>query len=428
MSNKHIEWPESLWKATATPLQPLPALPGDMETDLLIVGAGYTGLSTALHALDNTSDITVIDQAQPGWGCSGRNGGQVNPQWKPSVNALQQLYPGKAFDQFIATLDASSRLVFDLIERHNIDCHTVRNGCLIPTRGAKGLAYLTHWSQLWREYGANVTLLDARASAELIGTNAYSACMFDRRGGTVQPLSYARGLAKACLKNKVKLFADTQALSVTRTNQMWVVTTRKGRITCKRLLIATNGYTDKLWPGLAQSIIPVASMLTATRPLPPDVADGILPGRQPVAEYAGVPAYYHIDASGRLVFGWRGTRLGGIGGLNTGHLKAQAVKTFPALQSAQWEYDWAGYVGVTSHQRPMLIRLADNAYAGLGYNGRGITMATMMGRQLAQALNGEDTSVPIQALEKVRLHSFYPLGGAARIAYGHACDFIVDRS
>jgi len=424
MTDNRNVWPDSLWKATAIPLSPFPALPDGIETDLLIIGAGYTGLSTALHSLEAISDITIIDQAQPGWGCSGRNGGQVNLQWKPAVSRLRQLYPGNGFDQFIETLDESARLVFGLIDRHNIECQAVRSGSIIAARGKKGREYLTQWSSFWREYGSDVELLDAEDSTELIGTDNYDVSMLDRRGGSVQPLSYARGLAKACLNNDIDIFADTLALSVSRSKKSWVVTTSKGRISCNRLVIATNGYTDKLWPGLAQSIIPVGSMLTATKPLPPEIADSILRGRQPVAEFAGVPAYYRIDESGRLVFGWRGTRLGGIGTLNTAHLKARAVKTFPALKSAQWEYNWAGYVGITSHQRPMLVKLADNAYAGMGYNGRGITMATMMGKQLARVLNQENPRVPIRALEKLLFHPFYPIGVTTRIAYGHACDLI----
>jgi glycine/D-amino acid oxidase-like deaminating enzyme len=391
---------------------------------LLVVGAGYTGLSCALHASDTIDDIVVIDQAQPGWGCSGRNGGQVNPQWKPSLGRIRQLFAGEDFGRFIDILDQSAGLVFDLIDRYAIECQALRSGSVLATRGKKGKRYLADWSRFWREYGADVELLDAGATRRLIGSSAYDSCLLDRRGGSLQPLSYARGLARACQGRGVTLFGDTRALRAAPRNDGWLVSTPGGRIGCSRLVIGTNGYTDKLWPGLAQSIIPVASMITATRPLPEDIAAGILPGRQCVAEFAGVPPYYRIDESNRMVFGWRGTLSGGIGSLDTRHLQAEARRIFPQLKGIEWEYDWAGYVGITSHQRPMLVRLGDNAYAGLGYNGRGITMATMMGKQLWLQLSGRQTGIALEKLQRVPMHALYPAGVTARIVSGHISDFL----
>lgn len=168
-------------------------------------------------------------------------------------------------------------------------------------------------------------------------------------------------------------------------------------------------------------------MLTATCSLPEDLAGALLPQRQPVAEYARVPAYYRIDESNRLVFGWRGTLSGGIGSLDTTHLRSKAVRLFPQISSTDWEFDWAGYVGITPHQRPMLLKLSDHAYAGLGYNGRGVPMATMMGQQLALALTDQSTAIPIGPLRSIPLHSFYPVGVSTRIISGHLHDFFDSR-
>jgi glycine/D-amino acid oxidase-like deaminating enzyme len=423
MSSNDSPWPESLWKATAEPLASVDRLPASIDTDLLIIGAGYTGLSCALHCSDAIDGIVVIDRAQPGWGCSGRNGGQVNPQWKPSLGRMRQLFPGEDFNRFVDVLDQSAELVFDLIDRYRIECHALRNGCVLASRGRKGRRYLSEWNAFWTDYGADVELLDSSAARDLTGSAAYDTCLLDRRGGSLQPLSYARGLARACLEQGVVLFGDTGALRISPQGSGWTVATDRGQINCRRLVIGTNGYTDNLWPGLAQSIVPVASMLTATRPLAADIAAGILPGRHCVAEYAGVPAYFRIDESNRLVFGWRGTLSGGIGALDTRHLQARAKKIFPQLAGIEWEYDWAGYVGITSHQRPMLVELGDSAYAGLGYNGRGITMATMMGKQLSLRLKGQQTGVAVEKLQRVAMHSLYPIGVTARIVSGHVSDF-----
>ena len=422
MSNHDSSWPESLWYASAEALEIQPVLKTKLSTDVLVIGAGYTGLSAALHLHDSGRDVVVIDRVQPGWGCSGRNGGQINPSWKTSLSQLRQLYPGDSFDRFIDTVNHSADLVFELIDRYKIKCEANRVGCIIATKGRTGVQYLTEWTQFWQQYGAGVELLNAQASADAIGNSVYDACMLDHRGGTLQPLSYARGLARACIEQGVKFFGDTPAIHVDKHGQGWQVKTPAGTIKCNQLIMATNGYTDNFWPGLAQTIIPVASMLTATKPLPAEIASQIIPNRYAVAEYAGVPPYYRVDESDRMVFGWRGTLSGVIGSLDTQHLKTRAIELFPQLKSIEWEYDWAGYVGITSHQRPLLLQLGDNAYAGLGYNGRGITMATMMGKQLARVVANEEISLPLEQPRSVPFHRFYRGGVAARILTGHLKD------
>ena len=238
----------------------------------------------------------------------------------------------------------------------------------------------------------------------------------------MQPLAYCQGLARACHERGVTIQGDSRAVRISQNGNSWRVFTAHGSVKCERLVLATNGYTGDLWPGLAQTIVPVASMLTATSPLPDAVVSTLLPQRQPVAEYAGVPAYYRVDETNRLVFGWRGTVSGEIGSLNTAHLRSRAVRLFPQIAGTKWEYDWAGYVGITSHQRPMLLRLADNVYAGLGYNGRGVPMATMMGKQLALSLTGQTSAISAESLRAIPLHSFRHIGVSARIMSGHLRD------
>ena len=423
MTVQDTQWPDSLWRSTAEPVPDFDELNQDIETDLLIVGAGYTGLSTALHAVDYVKDIVIIDQAQPGWGCSGRNGGQIHVQWKPDLAALKQLYPGSQFETFIETMGAAVQLVFDLVEKYQIDCQAQRTGSVIAGKGTKAIRYLTEWSRFWAEAGEDVRVLDKSDTSELIGTAHYDRSMLDNRGGSLQPLAYSLGLAQACQERGITIYGNSRAIRIRPNGKGWQVSTPGGSVKCRRLVLATNGYTDNLWPGLSRTIVPVASMLTATRPLPKTVASTLLPKRQVVGEYAGVPAYYRVDDTNRLVFGWRGTLSGDIGSLNTAHLRSKAERLFPQIAGAGWEYDWAGYVGITSHQRPMLLKLSDNVYAGLGYNGRGVPMATMMGKQLAFALTGQPTAISAESLQTIPLHSLHRIGVLGRITSGHLRDF-----
>jgi glycine/D-amino acid oxidase-like deaminating enzyme len=174
------------------------------------------------------------------------------------------------------------------------------------------------------------------------------------------------------LQNGVAIYGNSPAVSISQKNAGWRIKSLTGEIQCRKLVIGMNGYTDATWAGLAQNIVPVASLISATEPLPESVAQEIIPERNAVSESGGVPHYYRVDENNRMVFGGRGTIFGHTGNLDTSGLRKQAIKLYPQLRHVKWEYDWGGYVAMTTHHRPMLLRLADNAFSGLGYNGRGL--------------------------------------------------------
>jgi len=415
-------WPCSLWTATAVPLDDLPALEGVSETEVGIVGAGYTGLSTALHLAEAGMSSVVIDRNQPGWGCSGRNGGQVNPNWKVLPEAMRRHYGRADLEAVIQMANGTCDLVFDLIRRHDIDCQAIRPGYVLGIVGHGGQRYRDQWLDQWRVPGSNVEILGRRRIGELLGTDHYDCGLLDRRGGSVQPLSYARGLAKTCLKAGVSIHGDTPALSIERDGSGWRIRTPRGAVRCRGVVIGTNGYSDRLWPTLRENVVPVASLISATAPLPDELARKILPNRNAVSELGGVPNYYRVDENNRMVFGGRGTVFGRTGKLDTLALRRSATKLFPELRSATWEFDWGGYVAMTTHHRPLLLRLDDMVHAGLGYNGRGVAMATMMGKQLAMAVTEGKSELPMEISRPIPLHRFHGLGIAARLVGGTLVD------
>lgn len=419
---------ESLWQATAPHLEQMPALGERIESEVGIVGAGYTGLSTALHLAESGCESVIIDKEQPGWGCSGRNGGQVNPNWKVLPRDIRKFYNAQEFERMIRVVNQTCDLVFELIERYQIECDAIRPGYVLGVVGRAGIDFIDRWTEQWRVVGADVEPLGKTGIADVVGTEHYDGGMLDRRGGSVQPLSYARGLAKACLDSGVTIYGQTPALSIERHKGGWLIKSPGGEIQCKKVVMGTNGYTDRCWPELEQTIVPVASLITSTKPLEDWIASKIIPGRNAVSESGGVPYYYRIDAGNRMVFGGRGTITGKIGNLNTSGLRRAAIRLFPALKEAEWEYDWGGYVAMTTHHRPMLLKLDNNLFAGLGYNGRGVAMATMMGKQLALLCQGESPDLTIDSVERIPLHRFYPAGIACRIIGGHLMDAFTRRA
>lgn len=420
-------WPASLWHATATPLDDYPALEGETECEVGILGAGYTGLSTALHLAEQGIGCAIVDQAQPGWGCSGRNGGQVNPMWKVLPEKIRHRYGSIEFEAMVELVSRTCDLVFELIERHQIDCDAVQLGHVHTAIGRAQMQYAEQWNRQWRGFDNDLSLLDRDQVARMTGTTAYDGATFAKQGGSVQPLSYARGLARAATRLGAHIFGDSQVTSITRRGDRWAMSTPGGTLLCRNLAIGANGYTDRAWPGLEKTIVPVASLITATEPLAEEVAAAITPGRQTVSESSGLPHYYRLDTQNRMVFGGRGSISGKLGTVDTRGLRAEAIKLYPALQEACWTHDWGGYVAMTADHRPVMLELDSGVYAGLGYNGRGVAMATMMGKQLAALISTGKADLQLEKPRTIPLHGFYPVGVAARIVSGRVRDRLTAR-
>lgn len=410
MAQPTTELPPSLWAATAEPAPDCPPLAGTEEADVAIVGGGFTGLSAALHLAEAGKTVHLIEAAEPGWGASGRNGGQVNPAWKILPDEIMARFGPERGARVTAMADKTCDLVFDLIGRHNIRCDAVRPGYIQGGHGKRGRHALDRWIRQWSSHGAPVDWLSRAEAAALIGSETYDSAMLDRRGGNLQPLSYARGLARAAQAAGAKIHGGTRAFEVLRDGADWRVETETGALRARQLLLCTNGYTDRLWPGLRQTVVPVTSFITATKPLSGNLLKSVLPKRHAVSETRRDMAYYRLDRDGRFVFGGRGNRFGGAQHGVVSHLRRLSTDMFPQLADVDWDYDWGGYVAATRDHAPKLMQLAPGAFAGLGYNGRGIAMSTMMGKQLSLAVLGDDPDMPVQPMQRIPFYAFRQVG------------------
>ncbi len=402
--------PPSLWAATAEPGPPAPRLTGPAEADVAVIGGGFTGLSAALHLAEAGKQVVRLEAAEPGWGASGRNGGQVNPGWKVLPSEITARYGRQRGERVARMAHGTCDLVFELIDRFEISCDALRPGFLQAAYGGHGRKQQESWAREWSAYGAEIELLDRNALAALIGTDKYDSGLRDARGGNLQPLSYARGLAKAAAGLGAELHGGSPATEVARRGAGWRVTTPEGQVSAEQLVIGTNGYTDDLWPGLKETVVPVASFIVASNPLGQNLARTILPGRHAVSETRRVLFYFRMDRDDRFVFGGRGTLFDSVDHGPMAHLKAEARRLFPQLADIGWDFSWGGYVAVTRDHTPRLMRLAPGVFAGLGYNGRGIAMATMMGKQLALAILGKDPDMEVEELRRMPFHGLRQIG------------------
>jgi len=402
---------KSLWLATAEPEPQTGPLVGHHESDVVIVGAGITGLSTALHLTALGKSVSVVESRTIGWGASGRNGGQVNPAFETLPSGVRARFGVARGEDILKFVDNACDLVFDLIKRHQIQCEARRLPYLRAAVGRRGLRDIDNWVREWQAFGAPVERLSRQVTATAIGSDFFTGAMTDGRGGSLQPLSYVRGLARAAMTGGARLYTASPARTLSRQGAGWRLDSDDGAVVARHLVLATNGYTDGLWPGLCRVVVPVASLQTATEPLTEEAAAKILPFGHHVSETRRAMVYFRRDADGRFLIGGRGSAFRPTRQYaDTTHLRREAIRLFPALRSVNWAYDWGGLVAITRNHLPQLVELAPSAHAALGYNGRGVAMATAMGQQLASLLTGGPVALPSGDADPFLLHAFRNLG------------------
>jgi glycine/D-amino acid oxidase-like deaminating enzyme len=419
--------PPSLYAVTARPPVIAPPLTESRRAAVAVVGAGFTGLSTALHLAERGVDVVVLEAGQPGWGASGRNGGQVNPGLKYEPSEITRDFGEDLGRRMIALSGEAPQAVFDLIERHQISAEARRGGTMRAAFTAKHVRAIYEAAVEQMKLGAPVEPQDAAGMERLTGTRRYLGGSLDKRGGSVNPLGYARGLAQAAINAGAAVHGGTKVTSVRKEGLRWVLQTPGGIVRAERIVLATNGYTDGLWPNLRKTIVPVFSAIAATEELPEDIARTILPGGGVLYEIASLTVYYRLDVSGRLLMGGRSVSRDTSDPARFARLTQYGERLFPAIKDVAWAYFWNGQLAITPDHYPHLHEPAPGVIAALGYNGRGVAMATAMGGEIARRILGAadaEMSMPITDIRPMKFHALWKTGVAARVAYGRIQDWL----
>jgi glycine/D-amino acid oxidase-like deaminating enzyme len=411
---------QSLWGATATPAPSLPELNGSTRSQVVIIGAGYTGLSAALHLCESGVDVIVVDAAELGEGASGLNGGQVIAGVKHDPDTLEQMFGARCGAQMVATVASAPDLVFGLISKYQIDCEPTRNGWIQPATSESALAAIDVRVAQWRRRGAPVELLDRAQISRLIGSQRYCGGWLDRRGGTVQPRSLLLGLARVVGRLGGRIFTRSAAIALQRVDGEWRIDTARGQVTALTVVVATNAYSGELLDAVRRSVIAVPSFQVATEPLPAALRQGILPQGQAASDTWHLLRYFRLSADGRLVMGSRGLFGSTPVTIAARHHYRAVQEIFPQLRGVRYEYHWGGMVAMTGDHLPHLHELAPGLHAALGYNGRGVAMAIVMGRLLARRILGvpaAELGFPTTPVRPIPLHRFSPIGVRLAIEY-----------
>jgi glycine/D-amino acid oxidase-like deaminating enzyme len=425
VNHTSLALPPSVYADTAVPPAATPALDVDKNVSVAIIGGGFAGLSTALHLAEQGTDVVVLEAREPGWGASGNNGGQLNPGLKLDPDTIEATFGADLGRRMIAFAYNTPTFTLDLIRRLGIPCEARQNGTLRAAYHEANASAIEITAEQCMRRGMPVSVLYRDVLRKVTGADRYVRAMFDARGGDVQPLSYARGLAHAALAAGAAIHGETPANSLRREGGRWRIETPRAVVRAEKVLIATNGFTDDLWPGLRRTIVPVFSSIAATEPLPDDIARRIMPTRSVLYESGHITVYYRIDASNRLLMGGRGPMQWISDPTAVAYLMRYAVRLWPVLRGIGWTHGWNSRLAMTADHYPHVHEPGPGALVYLGCNGRGVALATAMGQQLAKRLIGGETAeidMPITSLRPIRFHALWPVAVKSVVLYGRIRD------
>jgi gamma-glutamylputrescine oxidase len=380
--------PETFYRAALGPAPAHASLSGHVKTDICIVGAGFTGLSAALHLANMGARPVLIEAETIGYGASGRNGGQIHTGYRQTQRALERwLGELHARDLWTLSEDAKS-LIRELVTRYSIDC-ALKGGLVIAAdgRGAiRPLADDTEYLRVHYDYSA-ARMMDAAETARALGTDVYPAARFDSGGGHLQPLAFARGIAAAAETAGARLHEHTRARRIEASQHSVRVLYDRGAIDAEHVILACDAHLGLLVPELAPYIAHVESFMTATEPLPDEIYQSVLPNDSAVADTRHVLDYFRKSEDRRMLFAGRETYFT-VPQNVAAIVRPRMQRVYPILKNVRTEYAWSGTVGITRTRMPHVGRLNARTVFAHGYSGQGVALANLGGKLLAEAVTG----------------------------------------
>lgn len=384
----NTSYPHSYYAASASVAPARPRLQGDIETDVCIIGAGYTGLSSALFLVEHGFRVTVLEAAKVGFGASGRNGGQIVNSYSRDIDVIENTVGVKEAQLLGHMAFEGAQIIRDRVAKYQIQCD-LKDGGVFAAITPKQMGHLEAQKRLWERYGhSQLELMDQRRIREVVACDQYIGGMLDMSGGHIHPLNLALGEAAAVESLGGVIHEQSAAISIDRGANP-VVHTAEGRVRAKFIIVAGNAYLGSLVPELAAKSMPCGTQVITTEPLSEELASTLLPQDYCVEDCNYLLDYYRLSGDKRLIFG------GGVvyGARDPANIEAiirpKMLKAFPQLKDVKIDYAWTGNFLLTLSRLPQVGRLGDNIYYSQGCSGHGVTYTHLAGKVLAEALRGQ---------------------------------------
>jgi gamma-glutamylputrescine oxidase len=384
----HEAYPPSYYAASANPAPSRPALQGEIETDVCVIGAGFTGLSTALFLLQHGFRVVLLEAARVGFGASGRNGGQIVNSYSRDLDVIERGIGPKPAQLLGQMAFEGGRLIRQHIKDYGIQCD-LKDGGGFAALNPKQMQHLEAQKRLWERYQhSGLQLLDRQQIRQVVGSERYLGGMLDMSGGHIHPLNLALGEAAAVESLGGTIYEHSAALRIER-GAIPAIHTAQGKVSAQFVVVAGNAYLGNLLPELAAKSMPCGSQVITTEPLGEELAHSLLPQDYCVEDCNYLLDYFRLSADRRLIYG------GGVvyGARDPANIEAiirpKMLATFPQLKNVKIDYAWTGNFLLTLSRLPQLGRLGDNIYYSQGCSGHGVTFTHVAGKVLAEALSGQ---------------------------------------
>ncbi|MBB6454717.1 gamma-glutamylputrescine oxidase [Salirhabdus euzebyi] len=402
----------SMWEATANERRKRPSLEGDQQCDVVIIGGGYSGLSTSYFLQQKGSKTIVLEKDLVGSGASGRNGGEVLTGYMGSASSLIKKKGVEAARKMYQLSLDSIDLIETIIESNNIDCAFTRNGSLLAAYRPSDIEGMKKEQEvLERNFNHKVKVIEPHDMQTELKTTFYHGGRIDEKSAHFHPLNYALGLAEAAEKFGSTIYENSEALKVERdANNKVVVTTKNGRVIADEIVIVTNGYSGDLNKKIKRTIVPVESIMIATETLSKELVEDLIKNNRAVSDTKNLLYYFRRTSDNRMAFGGSGRSANKKDQLQLFEkLRDGMVSVFPELKDAKIEYQWGGKVAITKERLPYIGQLDDGTYFAYGYAGHGAAMSTLMGQLLARRIHGEmsedENPLEIKRVRPIPFHS-----------------------
>ena len=370
------------------------------ETDIAIVGSGYTGLCAARILKKNGASVTVLDRNTIGWGASSRNGGMATPGLKQGIQKIHKIYGGKLAHEFWKISVDAIDLIDEIVTEHSIDCNWERNGHVsLATKPSHAPRLKEYGSWLEKEFGHYQKYIPKHQIQDEIGSNTYYGALTDEISGGLHPSKYVFGLASAVSNLGVQLCENTAVTKIENNDSNnFKLITSKGDINAKKVIIATNGYTDRLVPKLKPLIFPVGSYIVVTEPLTNELQNIINPKRRMYYDSKWFLNYFRLTPDGRMLWGGRNDLSTDLDLDDSAkRLSKELYTVFPDLKDIPITHTWTGKLGITFDLMPHIGK-TNGIYYAFGYGGHGLSIATYLGTEIGLMLAGKKDRSPFMEI------------------------------